>query len=124
MSYRALADAIRRGAKMIPETRSNYCGCALGTGYMYKTGRSLQDDFMRNISTVSYGWQMAAKEFGIPEEVARLISNMHYLSARSREQCADYLDSLADSLEPAPRESDAEWARRKVAEVVSEREAA
>lgn len=67
-----LSDAILRGCGMVEETRRSFRGCAIGTGYMYKTRRSLAihggDDPCRTV----------ARLFGMPSRIVEMASRLHY----------------------------------------------
>ena len=146
MSYRLLADAIRRGAKMRPQ----------GFGSMQN-----QLAFGTSCALLAaieglYGWPKSYHELcelhpyqSIP--LAEDIFRKNDINKMTREAIADWVDSLADPLEPkaaaqdetagppyvsptlvgevrtpaaASPESDSDWASRKVAEVTRVKEAA
>lgn len=90
------SEALRAGIEWIAETRSNYCGCALGTAYRQLTGRDLNEDISAEIMNNRWrntGWSWAAKQLGIPEHIAAHISESHYRGRMTREQCADWLEA-------------------------------
>ena len=123
MRYKELADAIRRGAKMRPRQASNllfdgFGTCAIGG------------------AAEARGWVPTIVDIDLKQWVAKFVPELtggsvldkeslfYKISFRndsgwSREQIADWLDSLEE-----PGESDSDWAKRKVAEVTRVKEAA
>lgn len=81
-----LSDAILRGCGMVEETRRSYHGCAIGTGYMYKTRRSLA------LSELGNAHRIVAREFGIPTQVVSRASCLHF-NGMSRVGVAIWLHS-------------------------------
>ena len=116
MSYRLLADAIRRGAKMRPqcfEVDFTATGsCAIGAAFHAIEGMPAFGDYVSEL------W-MRRRFPAIPISVFRDIAARNDSLRMTREQIADWLDSLEE-----PRESDSDWAKRKVAEVTRVKEAA
>ena len=113
MRYKELADAIRRGAKMRPQGFGSMAhqlndgtSCALLAMIEGLYGRPR-----------SYAALTQLQPYKLP--MAEEIYNKNDILRMTREQIADWLDSLEE-----PSESDSDWATRKVAEVTRVKEAA
>lgn len=78
---------IRRGIPVVKETFT-YIGCALGTAFCAKAGRTITSDDKRADT-----WCHSIADFiGLPRAEARHVSHLHSCGA-SREECADWLES-------------------------------
>lgn len=86
-----LSEAIRIGCAWVQETRL-FSGCAVGTGYTARTGRDLSKDSQLD-NRLDAPYHLVAEAFGIPHVVVRGASDLHYAKHRTREECADWLES-------------------------------
>lgn len=85
-----LSEAIRIGCAWVREN-SIYSGCAIGTGYRALTGRDLTEDWDKSDKKAE---ELVAEAFGVPYAHVAYISVRHFAEDMTREQCADYLESL------------------------------
>lgn len=89
-----LSEAMRKGAAMVVETTSSYCGCALAAAYIGASGRCLADDAHSKEGLLLDGVGFAADFFGMPYEFSDEIENRHLgfgCPAMTTLQIADWL---------------------------------
>jgi hypothetical protein len=86
-----LSEAIRIGCAWVQETRL-FSGCAIGTGYRARTGRDLNDDADKD-GRLFAPYSLVSEAFGIPYEVVKHASDLHFSCRWTRPRCADWLES-------------------------------
>lgn len=119
-----LSEAIRRGAKLRPQTRvalfADGKSCAIGAAYEGATGKTCAADEYRKVrevfpelfqNTTTGGWELTA--------FAREIYGMND-SGQTREAIADWVEREYESKLPQKvRESDSDYTHRVLASIVA-----
>lgn len=101
LSTMKMSEAIRKGDALgYEETISSYRGCAIGTGYRFKTGKNLHYNLAAALASLRSGsstkvaiqklHEEVAGEFHVPVSLVAQADQMHR-DGRSRLQVADWL---------------------------------
>lgn len=88
------SEAMRLGCLFTKETQ-DYRGCALGAAYFASAGKDLQKEAFDQLFS-GQGFNPAkicADHFGVSEMTAIRVSSFHHRGDKTREQCADWLES-------------------------------
>ena len=110
-----LSEAIRKGIPITTETRG-FCGCAIGAAWAAVNGRQMT--FRDRNKFAPFVATQVARTYGWDEGLARYISNEHFQSRMTREQCADYAEQWEREHGLIPqRESPAQFASRMVDQI-------